>query len=138
MAILNGGLGRALGGAHWAALMLLLVGLTTCLCVAAVITWMAQSPVPNRASLTAIEPVQLLGGVIVAFYILSVTFLAPRIGVGNAILFIMVAQIVVSATIDHFGLFGAQLRPVGGVRVLGLAVLLLGLAITQLSAAAKP
>lgn len=76
----------------------------------------------------------LSGGLIVAFYVLSVTLLAPRFGIGNAILFVMVAQIFTSAAIDHFGLFGAILRPVSLLRAGGLAVLLLGLVISQVAA----
>lgn len=70
---------------------------------------------------------------IVAFYVLSITTLAPRFGVGNAILFVMVAQIFTSAMIDHFGLIGVRARPVALVRVGGLFIMAAGLAITQLS-----
>ncbi|MFZ8458435.1 DMT family transporter, partial [Staphylococcus aureus] len=79
------------------------------------------------------RPIDFAGGLIVGFYVLSITVLAPAFGVGNAILFVMVAQIFTSAAIDHFALFGAALRPVSLLRALGLVVLLVGLAISQLA-----
>ncbi len=63
------------------------------------------------------------------------TLLAPRFGIGNAILLVMTAQIFTSALIDHFGLLGAAIRPVTAPRIAGLVIMLAGLALTQLAAA---
>jgi transporter family-2 protein len=48
----------------------------------------------------------------VAFYVLSITWIAPTFGVGNAVFFVLLGQLVSAAMIDHFGLFGAQVTPV--------------------------
>lgn len=56
--------------------------------------------------------------------------LAPRFGVGNAMLFVMTAQILTFAAIDHFALFGASVRPLDTMRIAGLAMMLAGLAVT--------
>jgi transporter family-2 protein len=69
----------------------------------------------------------------VGFYVLSITFVAPRFGVGNAILFAVAAQLVTSAVIDHFALAGAALRPVTPMRLVGLLIVIVGVVITQLS-----
>jgi transporter family-2 protein len=127
MAILNGGLARTLGSTAAAAVVLLAVGL-----LSASVALLASG---TGAALTrvAAAPWHLaLGGVIVAFYVLSVTVLVPVFGVGNTILCIMVTQIVVSSTIDHFGLLGAPLRPLDGVRLAGIWLLIAGLLVTQL------
>ena len=71
------------------------------------------------------------GGLFVAFYVLSVTFIAPKIGVGNAVFFVLIGQLVSSAVIDHFGLFGARVSPLETKRALGIAVMALGVWITQ-------
>jgi transporter family-2 protein len=47
----------------------------------------------------------------VAFYVLSITYIAPTFGVGNAVFFVLLGQLVSAAIIDHFGLFGAQVKP---------------------------
>ena len=53
----------------------------------------------------------LLGGFLVAFYVLSVTWIAPRFGVGNAVFCVLLGQMLAASVIDHFGLFGAVARP---------------------------
>ena len=62
----------------------------------------------------------------VFFYVLSVTWSAPRIGVGNAIFFVLLGQLIAAATIDHFGLFGALKTELTMRRALGLVVMAIG------------
>ena len=62
----------------------------------------------------------------VVAYVLSVTWSAPRIGVGNAIFFVLLGQLIAAATIDHFGLFGALKTTLTAKRALGLVVMALG------------
>lgn len=130
MAVLNARLGRSLGEPLQAVFILFAVGFV----VSGVACLLLTGSLPSLRALTQIPFVNLSGGLIVAFYVLSVTLLAPRFGIGNAILFVMVAQIFTSAAIDHFGLFGAALRTVSLLRAGGLAVLLLGLVISQVAA----
>ena len=132
MAALNGALGRTLGSAPAAVVVLFAVGL-----VASSAVVVAGGNAGALARLPQAAPQLFAGGLIVAFYIFSVTTLAPRYGVGNVILFVMVAQIFTSAAIDHFGLFGATTRPVEWVRASGLLLMLVGLAIAQLAPALR-
>lgn len=127
MAILNGRLGRALGDPLLAPVLLFAVGLVTSLVVALFVT----GHVPDLRQALSARPIDFAGGAIVAGYVISVTLLAPRFGIGNTILLVMTAQIFTSALIDHFGLLGAMVRPLTGLRSLGLAVMLAGLALTQ-------
>jgi bacterial/archaeal transporter family-2 protein len=129
MAILNAGLARATGGTIQATVLLFSTGLIASLVLAAA----AKAHFPAFLTLARIAPPQYAGGVIVAFYILSITFLAPRFGVGNAILFAVTAQLVTSAFIDHFALAGATLRPLTTMRAIGLLIVIVGVVITQLS-----
>jgi transporter family-2 protein len=62
----------------------------------------------------------------VVAYVLAVTWSAPRIGVGNAIFFVLLGQLIAAATIDHFGLFGALKTTLTAKRALGLLVMALG------------
>jgi bacterial/archaeal transporter family-2 protein len=128
MAILNAGLARAVGGPVQATVFLFTTGWLVALLVAAATT----ARFPELQALVRIPPVQFAGGLIVGFYVLSITFLAPRFGVGNAILFAVTAQLLSSAAIDHFALAGATLRPLTAMRVLGLAVVIIGLVLTQI------
>jgi bacterial/archaeal transporter family-2 protein len=129
MAILNAGLARGLGGPIQAAVILFATGLVASLLVAAT----ATVRIPELSTIGRIPPTQYAGGVIVAFYVLSITFLAPRFGVGNAILFAVTAQLFSSALIDHFALAGAALRPLTSMRVVGLAIVIIGVVLTQIA-----
>ncbi len=73
----------------------------------------------------------LLAGFFVAFYVLSITFVAPRFGVGNAVFFVLLGQLVSAALIDQFGLFGARVSPISPTRAAGIAVMALGVWLTQ-------
>jgi transporter family-2 protein len=129
MAILNAGLARGVGGPVQAAVILLTIGLVTTLLVAAT----ATARIPNLSAIIHIPIRHYAGGVIVAFYVLSITFIAPRFGVGNAILFAVTAQLLTSAFIDHFALAGATLRPLTAMRAMGLFIVVAGVVITQVS-----
>jgi bacterial/archaeal transporter family-2 protein len=73
----------------------------------------------------------LLSGVLIAFYVLSVTYVAPRFGLGNAILFVLIGQILSSALIDHFGLLGSISHPLSWIRATGIALMVVGITIVQ-------
>lgn len=87
MAVLNARLGKSLEAPAQAPVVLFAVALVSALIASLALT--GKLPSPDALRETA--PVNLFGGVIVAFDVLSITMLAPRFGVGNAILFVMVA-----------------------------------------------
>ena len=64
----------------------------------------------------------ILGLVIVG----SMGYVLPRLGVAKGFTLIVAAQFLIAALIDHFGLLGADLRPLDMTRSLGLCVMLLG------------
>jgi bacterial/archaeal transporter family-2 protein len=132
MAALNARLGRVLGEPMHAVWCLFAVGLAA----ASVLSLAVSGRLPSVAALRDVPPMGLAGGLIVGFYVVSVTLLVPRLGVGPTILFAVSAQILTSALIDHFGLLGMPLRPIGTARALGMALLIVGLATAQLSPSA--
>lgn len=120
-AALNGGLGRQLGNPV-AAMVITFV-------VALVVTSAAMAftgSLPPMARLGTVPPQYFAGAVFIVFYGLAVTFLSPRIGVGNAVFFVLLGQLVAAAVIDHFGLFGAIHFALTPRRALGIAVMTLG------------
>src|SRR5262249_8184391 len=119
MAALNGKLGTQMGS-PWAASFLLFV-LAAAISAAA----MALIGMPQQGWFVA-SPVYYAGGLLVAFYVLSITYSAPQIGVANAIFFVLVGQIVAAAAIDQFGLFGAMKAPLNATRLFGIALMLAG------------
>ncbi len=126
LAALNAALGARLGSPAAAAFVLFVVAL-----IAAGAAWAAMGG--SLAGLAAAPRHLLLGGVLVAFYVLAVTTVAPRFGVGNAVFFVLLGQLISAAAIDHFGLFGARLSPLTPVRTLGIATMAAGVFLTQIA-----
>jgi len=72
----------------------------------------------------------LLGGVMSAFIILAITVAGPRIGVVATTAFLIAAQFALAAVIDRYGWFGVEQVAFSWARVLGIALLVLGAALT--------
>lgn len=72
-----------------------------------------------------------VAGAFVAFYVLSISFVAPHFGIGNAIFFVLLGQLLSAAIIDHYGLFGAQINHLSTMRVSGILVMVFGVWLTQ-------
>lgn len=125
LAALNAALGVRIGSPAAAAMVLFCVALLATTLVTLVTGPRALSQVP-------LAPRHLLfAGLFVAFYVLTVTYIAPHFGVGNAVFFVLLGQLISAALIDHFGLFGARVSPLSLTRSTGIAVMALGVWITQ-------
>ncbi|MGB0798730.1 MAG: DMT family transporter [Planktomarina sp.] len=125
LAALNAALGRHLGAPMVAGAILLAVGFLTATTVAVISG-------PTAIVKVASAPRHLfLAGFLVAFYVLSITWVAPKFGVGNAIFFVLIGQLISAATIDHFGLFGATSVPMTLSRLGGLILMATGVLLTQ-------
>ena len=125
LAALNAALGRAIGSPAVAATVLFVVAF----CVAA-FTALITNPTAV-ANLGAAPKHLFLGGTLVAFYVLSITWIAPTMGVGNAVFFVLLGQLISAAAIDHFGLFGANPSPLSMTRAAGIALMAAGVFVTQ-------
>ena len=84
---------------------------------------------------SGISPQFYLGGLLCAFYILTMTWIAPKIGVGNAVLLVLLGQILTAAVIDNFGPFGSPKFPVSSTRVLGVVIMIVGVMLARRPAA---
>ena len=125
LAALNAALGRFIVSPIVAAAILFTI--------AGLVTW-------TLAFVTGLNPLKTVhqapkhlffAGVLIAFYVLSITFIAPKFGVGNAVFFVLLGQFVSAAAIDHFALFGAAQNSLNLVRLSGIAGMALGVWITQ-------
>jgi transporter family-2 protein len=77
------------------------------------------------------QPVWLwLGGALSAFIVLSFTVATPRIGVTAVIALAIAGQLVMAAVIDALGLFGFDRVPLHWPRIVGIALLAGGAALS--------
>ena len=128
--ILNARVGRALGEPIYATVIVFFVAILIALLVSVIF---GKNSLTTQ-NLQNLAPFDFGAGLIVAFYVISATVLAPKIGVANFIVMAVSSQILFSLMIDHFGLFGAPIKPVDLTKIFGAGLLLLGVAITQLTA----
>jgi len=127
--ILNRRVGWALGEPFYASVMLFGVAIILALVVSVIFGKAA----PSVQNLQTLRPMDYTAGFIVAFYVISATVLAGKIGVANFIVMAVSGQIMFSLMIDHFGLFGAPVKPINMTQLVGAVLLLIGLATTQLA-----
>ncbi|MBG1232235.1 DMT family transporter [Aestuariivirga litoralis] len=126
MAALNTQLGKGIGSPAAAATVLF----TVALIASATAMMLTSGPQPLR--LVPSQPIFLLfAGLGVVFYVLSVTWIAPRFGIGNAIFCVLLGQMIAATAIDHFGLFGAVVKPLGMLRASGIGFMILGILLIQ-------
>ncbi len=118
----NAALGKAWGSpihAAFAAVGLSFLGV-------AVVLAAFRPSVPAMEAIRSAPLIAYSGGLIMAFYALSATFVPPKFGVGNFVMCVVVAQLVVATAIDQFGLFGAPVYQIDLKRAAGLALLGVG------------
>lgn len=120
-AAFNSGLGKQLGGPIAATAAAFAVGLGIALLL------VALTGFPQRQSFHFDTPYFWFGAVFILFYGVSVTYAAPRIGLGNAIFFVLFGQIIAAAAIDHFGWLGSIQTALTPKRMIGIAIMAVGL-----------
>lgn len=126
LAALNASLGQRIGSPIAAGVVLFAVALATTVAV------LVLSGGAKAIALVPGQPrVLLLAGCLVAFYILSITYVAPRFGLANAILFVLLGQLVSAAVIDATGLMGLAARPVSLTRIAGIMLMSFGVYLSQ-------
>ena len=127
LASLNASLGQFIGSPVAAVIVLLGVAFLS-ICLISLTT--------NNFPMTKLieAPKHLfIAGFFVVFYMLSVTAIAPHFGIGNAIFFVLLGQLISAAFIDHFALFGSSGSALTLTRATGLALMSLGVWLTQQS-----
>ena len=120
LASLNAALGQFIGSPVVAVIVLLGVAFLS-ICLISLTT--------NNFPMTKLieAPKHLfIAGFFVVFYMLSVTAIAPHFGIGNAIFFVLLGQLISAAFIDHFALFGSSGSALTLTRATGLALMSLG------------
>lgn len=121
MAALSATLGTRYGSSAFAASVLFLVALSISVAFLFVVEG-GLKPFPK----TSLPFHFYLGGAFVAFYVLGITWVAPQFGVGNAVAFVLLGQLMSMAAIDQFGLLGAPTHAITLPRSVGLVLMSVG------------
>ncbi len=118
----NAAFSKSIGNPLITGLMVFIIGLVGMF----VFVLLLRTPFPMRRQLASAPFYSYLGGVVVATYVVMITILVPRIGVGTSIGLIVTGQILCAVVIDHFGLFGLDVRPVDITRTVGVLLMIAG------------
>jgi len=120
---LNVAVGRALGGAAMGALVNFLVGTA----VLATLLLATRQSWPSREAFAAVPTWAWFGGLFGAAYVGIATFAGPRLGALLLLALTVAGQMVASVIVDHYGLFGFPQQAVTPIRLIGIALLAIGI-----------
>ena len=123
----NAAMSRVIGSVAITSLALFAIGFV----VVAVWAIVIRVPLPSLETLRRVPAYGWFGGFIVASYVISITFLAPRLGVGNAIRLVVTGQIVAAVIIDHVGSFGAVVQRLTMGRAIGVVLMIIGVILAR-------
>src|SRR3954463_2126267 len=118
----NAGFSKSIGNPFITGLMVFIVGLIGMI----LFLLITRTSFPMRHQLASAPVYGYLGGIIVATYVVMITVLVPRIGVGTAIGLIVTGQIICAVAIDHFGLFNVAVQSISISRIVGMLLMIAG------------
>jgi len=125
--VLNSGIARSVGNPFAATAVLFAVAF-----IVAGGATLALYGFPAAAQLGSAPLTSYGAGLLIGFYALSATVIIPRFGAASFVAFILIAQLLTSAIVDQFGLFGMERRPVDTLKLAGLIVIVAGIAIMEI------
>ncbi len=121
-AVLNAKMGEAVKDPIYATLISFVVGsLGLLLYVLVIGVDMSRISQAKTESWTIWTP-----GLMGAFYVGAVIILVPRIGAALTFGLVVTGQLALSLLVDHYGWLGMSVHPVNSYRILGIALIIVG------------
>ena len=80
----------------------------------------------NLAAWRGVPPYVLVTGMLGLIIVGTIGYVTPRLGLVTAFTILIATQFLLGGIIDHFGWFGAEVRPLDLTKLLGVGVLMLG------------
>ena len=127
-AMTNGAAARAGIGAIWVGAMSATVSALTLILVAVAI-YRLPFPEPNLLEAHGLKAVA--GGLMGAFILAGLTFVAPRLGPTQTFILYFFVIAAISMLIDSLGLLGTEARPLAARQLVGVVVAGLGLLLAR-------
>jgi bacterial/archaeal transporter family-2 protein len=125
---LNAALARGIGSPVGAAAVSFGVGFLAL----TVVTLVLQGPGPLQR-LAAVPPWQWAGGLLGAFYVWSVIFGVPQVGVVTTFAALILGQMVAAMVLDATGAFGLPAHPISATRITAALMVAGGVVLSRLS-----
>jgi transporter family-2 protein len=127
-AMSNGSAVRSGVGALWIGAMSATVSALTLVLVAVAIY---RLPLPDTSLITAQGMKVVAGGIMGAFIVTGLAFVAPKLGPTQTFILYFFVIAVVSALIDSFGLLGTEAKPLQAQQLVGVLLAAVGLVLAR-------
>ena len=122
MAAMNAGMSNKVNSPIFATLILLVSGFIA----ATILITFLRNPIVSPFQASA-PYYYYFSGFLFVFYITTIAWIAPKFGIGNAIAFVLLGQLLSMTIIDHFSLFGSPHYPITWQRCFGLIMMMIGI-----------
>ncbi len=124
---INAVMARSLGSPTLAASISIAISL-----VLAVLVWSIWSKgAGDLTQLRALPWWVVLGGAVGVVFVAGGVIVAPVLGIALFFVCVVAGQLLAATLADHFGAFGMDVKPVNPMKLLGLALVLVGAALVQ-------
>lgn len=125
--VFNSGVARSAGNPFVATAIMFAIASVVALCIT-----VPLHGLPSVSQLASAPPLGYAAGLLIGFYGLSATVIIPRFGAASFVAFILIAQLITSAAIDQFGLFGMPQRPIDLLKLVGLLIIAAGIVVMEI------
>lgn len=93
--------------------------------------WVSRGTALPTGIVTAAPPWVWFGGALGAFYIAAMIWAVPVIGAFSATMAVIVGQLTAALVLDRIGAFGLPVHEISPARLIGLVLVLAGLALSR-------
>ncbi|MEM9989826.1 MAG: DMT family transporter [Pseudomonadota bacterium] len=125
--IVNGRLSHFIGGPTQAAFVSFSVGFLSLL----LINLVTRRPLPSMSQVASAPWWVWTGGFFGVMVVTSATLIIPKVGIANWTASIIAGSLIFALWLDHIGAFGQLSREISFMRIVGAALLLLGVYIIR-------
>lgn len=119
---MNSQLGKSLQSPYYSALTVFVMAAIGLL----LYNLLTQQALPHGSQFAEAPKWSYLGGILGGTYILLIVICAPKLGIGNVTIMVLLGQIVAAMVIDQFGLLNATVHTINWQRLVGLCLLIAG------------
>jgi transporter family-2 protein len=85
-----------------------------------------RQPLPNLQTLSTVEWHKYSGGLLGAIFVTFAILSAPKIGISNMSVIIIMGQLLTAFCLDYFGLLGFKASEISMTKILGLLLVIAG------------
>ncbi len=119
---MNAQLGKAIQSPYYSALTVFIVAVIGLL----IYLFVIQYNIPPMQQWSTAPKWSYLGGLLGGFYILLIVICAPKLGIGNVTVLVLLGQILSAVMIDQFGLLNSPVHLMNWKRLLGVILVIAG------------